>query len=185
LAKELGMSKSGLFAHFGSKEDLQIQTIEAAEMMFGESIIHPACEAGLGLTRLYWLLEGYIRYLEQSVFSGGCFFASAAAEFDDRPGRVRDRIAVSMHKWNDKIEGAVGEGIAAGEIDPAVDREQLAFELEAIGHHANFTRRLMSDERSFEKARAAFYARLWQASTVGGKAVLENLRCAAPASSGA
>jgi AcrR family transcriptional regulator len=175
LAKELGMSKSGLFGHFGSKEDLQIQTIEAAEMMFGESIIHPACQAGTGLVRLHWLLEGYVRYLEQSVFSGGCFFASAAAEFDDRPGRVRDRIAVSMHKWNDKIEGAARAGQDAGEIDSAVDAAQLAFELEAIAHHANFCGRLMGDERSFEKARHAIAARLWDASTARGRSILESV----------
>ena len=173
LAKELHMSKSGLFAHFGSKEDLQIETIAAAEMMFGEAIIKPAFEVAPGLARLASLLEGYIvRYLEQSVFSGGCFFSAAAAEFDDQPGRVRDRIAVSMRKWNDKLEAEVRNGIDAGELYPSVEPAQLAFELEAITHHANFSRRLMGDERAFDRARTAIYERLTAVSTPKGRALL-------------
>jgi AcrR family transcriptional regulator len=173
LAKELHMSKSGLFAHFGSKEDLQIETIAAAEMMFGEAIVKPAFEESPGLARLASLLEGYIvRYLEQSVFSGGCFFSAAAAEFDDRPGRVRDRIAVSMRKWNDKIEGEVRNGIEAGDLNPSIEPAQLAFELQAITHHANFSRRLMGDERAFARARYAIYERLTAVTTPHGRAVL-------------
>jgi AcrR family transcriptional regulator len=172
LAKELGMSKSGLFAHFGSKEDLQVATIEAAEKMFYEAIIQPAHTIPAGLARLAALIEGYIRYLEEAVFSGGCFFTAAAAEFDDRPGRVRDRIAVSMHKWNDKIESEVRNGIEAGEIDQSIELSQLAFELEAITHQANFGRRLMSDPRSFERARHAVSERLSTASTDSGRALL-------------
>lgn len=175
LAKDLHMSKSGLFAHFGSKEDLQIETIEAAEIMFAESIILPACDAPAGLQRLACLLGNYIRYLEESVFSGGCFFSAAAAEFDDRPGRVRDRIAESMHKWNEKIETQVRAGIDAGEIDPAIDPAQLAFELEAIVAHANFSRRLMADERAFERARTAIHNHLSSAATPHGKDVVATL----------
>jgi len=176
LAKELHMSKSGLFAHFGSKEDLQIEAIAAAEMMFGEAIIRPAFEGPPGLARLASLLEGYIaRYLEQSVFSGGCFFSAAAAEFDDRPGRVRDRIALSMRKWNDKLEAEARNGIEAGELVPTIEPAQLAFELEAITHHANFSRRLMGDERAFVRARNAIYERLTAVSTYQGRAVLAAL----------
>jgi AcrR family transcriptional regulator len=173
LAKELQMSKSGLFAHFGSKEDLQIETIAAAELMFGEAIVRPAFEGPPGLARLASLLEGYIvRYLEQSVFSGGCFFAAAASEFDDRPGRVRDRIALSMRKWNDKLEAEIRNGIEAGELLPEVEPAQLAFELQAITHHANFSRRLMADERAFMRARNAIFGRLTSVSTPHGRAVL-------------
>jgi AcrR family transcriptional regulator len=173
LAKELQMSKSGLFAHFGSKEDLQIETIAAAELMFGEAIIRPAFEGPPGLTRLASLLEGYIvRYLEQSVFSGGCFFAAAASEFDDRPGRVRDRIALSMRKWNDKLEAEIRNGIEAGELLPGVEPSQLAFELQAITHHANFSRRLMRDEKAFARARNAINERLTSVSTPQGRVVL-------------
>jgi AcrR family transcriptional regulator len=172
LAKEIGMSKSGLFAHFGSKEDLQIATIEAAEVMFGESIVHPAYQAAPGLARLASLLEGYIRYLEEAVFSGGCFFSAAAAEFDDRPGRVRDRVIVSMRKWDEKIECEIRRGMEAGEIEPRVEPGQLAFELEAIAPQANFNRRLMGDERAFLRARAAIRSRLLSVSTSKGRAIL-------------
>jgi AcrR family transcriptional regulator len=172
LAKELGMSKSGLFAHFGSKEDLQVATIEAAEKMFGQAIINPAHNAPAGLQRLAALIEGYIRYLEESIFSGGCFFSAAAAEFDDRPGRVRDRVAISMQKWNNMIELEIRNGIAGGEIDASVDPSQLSFELEAMTHQANYGRRLMSDPRSFERARHAVEERLSNASTDHGKALL-------------
>jgi AcrR family transcriptional regulator len=172
LAKELRMSKSGLFAHFGSKEDLQVATIEAAEKMFAEAIIHPANNAPAGLARLAALIEGYIRYLEEAVFSGGCFFTAAAAEFDDQLGRVRDRIAISMKKWNDIIECEVRGGIAADEIERSIDPGQLAFELEAITHQANFGRRLMSDQQSFARARFAIAERLSTASTDKGKSLL-------------
>jgi AcrR family transcriptional regulator len=175
LAKELGMSKSGLFAHFGSKEDLQIAAIEAAEKMFGQSIIQPAHNVPAGLQRLAALIEGYIRYLEESVFSGGCFFSAAAAEFDDRPGRVRDRVAISMQKWNNMIELEVRNGIAGGEIEASVDPSQLSFELEAMTHQANFGRRLMSDPRSFERARHAVAERLLSASTASGTALLRGV----------
>ena len=173
LAKELHMSKSGLFAHFGSKEDLQIETIAAAEIMFGQAIVKPAFDGPPGLARLASLLEGYIvRYLEQSVFSGGCFFSAAAAEFDDQPGRVRDRIAVSMRKWNDMLEAEARNGIEAGELNHSVEPAQLAFELEAITHHANFSRRLLGDEKAFVRARQAIHNRLAAVSTRRGRAVL-------------
>ena len=172
LAKELGMSKSGLFAHFGSKEDLQVATIEAAEKMFGHAIIQPAFTAPAGIARLAALTEGYIRYLEESIFSGGCFFAAVAAEFDDQPGRVRDRIAVSMQKWNDMIELEVRNGIAAGEVEPSIEPAQLAFELKAMTHEANFGRRLMSDPQSFARARKAILERISSASTDLGRSLL-------------
>lgn len=172
LAKEMGMSKSGLFAHFGSKEDLQIATIEAAELMFADTVMLPAFEAAPGLGRLASLLEGYIRYLEDAVFPGGCFFSAVAAEFDDRPGRVRDRIVVSMRKWDDKIMSEIRRGIEAGEILEDVVPEQLAFELEAIAPQANFNRRLMGDAQAFVRARSAIRCRLASVSTSKGKAIL-------------
>ena len=180
LAKELGMSKSGLFAHFGSKEDLQIATIDAATHMFGNAIIKPAYESPVGLTRLAALLEGYIRYLEESVFSGGCFFSAAAAEFDDQPGRVRDRIAEIMRVWADKLEQEARLAMEAGQLKPSVDPRQLIFELEALTHHANFGRRLMADKQAFSRARNAIYERLSNASTSRGRASLKNPTSTSP-----
>ena len=176
LAKELDMSKSGLFAHFGSKEDLQIATIEAAEKMFGETIIHPACEASPGIARLAALLERYVQYLEHSVFPGGCFFSAVAAEFDDRPGRVRDRIAESMRTWSDIIERQVADAIALGELLTATDPKQLAYELQGLTHHANFARRLMDDAGAFHRARTAIRDRLQGAATPHGRAILLTIK---------
>ncbi len=174
LAKEMGMSKSGLFAHFGSKEDLQIATIDAASHMFGNAIVKPAYASPNGLPRLAALLEGYIRYLEESVFSGGCFFSAAAAEFDDQPGRVRDRIAQSMQIWADMLEQEARFAVEEGQLKPTVDPRQLIFEVEAVTHHANFGRRLMADLQAFSRARTAIYERLNSASTPRGRASLTN-----------
>ena len=180
LAKELDMSKSGLFAHFGSKEDLQIATIEAAEEMFGKAIIKPAHTAAPGLGRLTSLLEGYIRYLEQPIFSGGCFFAAVAAEFDDQPGRVRDRIALSMRTWFGKIEAECRHAVESGQVDPSTDPKQLAFELEAYNHHANFGHRLMADEGAFNHARRGIRQRLLSIATPKGRALLPSAKTAKP-----
>ena len=101
------MSKSGLFAHFGSKEDLQLATIEEARQRYAREVIEPACAAGSGITRLHALCEAFLSYLERAVFPGGCFFASAMAEFDARhPGPVRDRIAECQDQWMDTLERA-------------------------------------------------------------------------------
>jgi AcrR family transcriptional regulator len=90
LAGELNMSKSGLFAHFGSKEDLQLATVQAAAQRFLDDVVLPAQTAQEGAPRLRAYCEGYVDHLERSVFPGGCFWGAAAAEFDDRPGPVRD-----------------------------------------------------------------------------------------------
>src|SRR6476661_4051000 len=90
LADAVGMSKSGLFAHFGSKEELQLATVEAASAIFDELVIDPAEEAAPGLPRLRAYIDGFLEHVELSVFPGGCFFVSAMSELDTRPGPVRD-----------------------------------------------------------------------------------------------
>lgn len=160
LAKELGMSKSGLFAHFGSKEELQIATIGAAEIAFTQAIIKPALVAAEGLARLRALLERYVEYLSGGTFSGGCFFSAAAAEFDDRPGRVRDRIIVSMEKWNDLLVGEARNARARGELPADLDDEQLVFELKAFTHEANFHLRLVGEVAVCERALRGIRTRL-------------------------
>ncbi|HEX8188504.1 MAG TPA: helix-turn-helix domain-containing protein, partial [Pyrinomonadaceae bacterium] len=96
LAAELSMSKSGLFAHFGSKEELQLATVEAARDVFVREVVRPAFGAPRGLARLWQLCDVWLGYVRREVFRGGCFFAAAAAEFDGRPGAVRDRVAAIM-----------------------------------------------------------------------------------------
>lgn len=173
LAKELGMSKSGLFAHFGSKEELQIATIEAAEIAFGCANIEPAKAVPPGIGRLYAFLENYLKYLEDSIFPGGCFFSAVAAEYDDRPGRVRDRIAVSMQKWRDLLEGQARAAEQQGELQPGVDPVQLVFELKAFTHEANFIRRLLEDGSALDQARRAVRDRVYSVASEAGRAVLK------------
>ena len=94
LASELSMSKSGLFAHFGSKEELQVATVEAARAIFIREVIKPAFDATEGLVRLYKLCDIWLSYVQSGVFRGGCFFAAAAAEFDSRPGQRHHRAEI-------------------------------------------------------------------------------------------
>jgi AcrR family transcriptional regulator len=148
LAAETEMSKSGLFGHFGSKEELQLATVDAAAKRFAEEVAGPALEVPSGIERLRALCDAYIGYLEREVFSGGCFWAAVTAEFDDRPGPVRDRIRDGMAAW---IGGLEQEAEAAGIEDPA----QLAFELVAVAQAANSRSRLFGDRDAFGRARAA------------------------------
>ena len=99
LAEATGMSKSGLFAHFGSKEELQLATVDHAAELFVREVIAPAREAPRGLARVWALCENMIDYAERQVFPGGCFFAAASFEFNRRPGAVRDRIQHMLATW--------------------------------------------------------------------------------------
>ena len=155
LATDLGMSKSGLFGHFGSKEELQLATIEAADAVLRHEVIEPAIEMESGLQRLRALIEGYVRYLEREVFPGGCFISAAAAEFDGRPGQVRDAIAAASRAWGNELEGQAGVAVAKGEIPEGTDPTQLAFELNALADGANAVYQLHGDRRAFERARMA------------------------------
>ena len=148
LANDLGMSKSGLFRHFGSKEELQLATVEEAARIFVEAVVEPALEVEEGEARLRELVDRYIGHLEAQVFSGGCFWSATQTEFDDRPGPVRDAIAGGVQAWTD---GIAREARIAGVEDP----EQLAFELVSIAQGANARYRLLKDERAFELARVA------------------------------
>jgi AcrR family transcriptional regulator len=146
LAAELQMSKSGLFAHFGSKQDLQLATIEAAATRFRATVVDPALELPEGAPRLRALTE---RYLDQvDTYSGGCFWAATSAEYDDRPGPVRDAIAASLDAWLTALER---EARNAGAESP----RRLAFEIYSLAMGANARYRLSGDKRVFGYAREA------------------------------
>jgi AcrR family transcriptional regulator len=169
LATELAMSKSGLFAHFGSKEELQLATIEEARQRYAQEVIEPARAAGSGITRLYALCEAFLSYLERAVFPGGCFFASAMAEFDGKPpGPVRDRIAQCQDQWMATLERAAREGQQRGELRTATDPRQLAFELEAALLSANWYYHLFNDATYFDRARRAVRVCLASEATPAG-----------------
>jgi AcrR family transcriptional regulator len=131
LADAVGMSKSGLFAHFGSKEELQLATIETAWDLFGELVIDPALAEPTGIERLVGLTENFLRHVEENVFPGGCFFASVVTEMDTRAGPVRDRALAALAGWLDRLTTAARDAQAEGAIAPGEDIDQLVFELES------------------------------------------------------
>ena len=140
------MSKSGLFAHFGSKQELQLATIEAAVERF-RAVIAPAMEAADGAPRLRAMSEAYLAHLEQGDYPGGCFWAATAAEYDDKPGPVRDAIAAALDAWLGELER---QARIAGAAEPA----RFAFELYAVVTAANSRYRLSGDAAVFGYARA-------------------------------
>jgi AcrR family transcriptional regulator len=164
LATELGISKSGLFAHFGSKEELQLAVVNAARNIFVDHVIRPAYEEH-GLKRLRTLYENWISYGDSKTFPGGCFFSAVSLEFDDRPGKVRDQIMTLMKMWLGTLEETARAAQKAGEIRKDVDPHQLAFEMHALATAANWSSRLFQDKTAFRTARTAVLERLEQLST--------------------
>jgi AcrR family transcriptional regulator len=164
LADAVGMSKSGLFAHFGSKEELQLATFETAEAMFAEQVVEPASRAATGIERLRQLVENYLTWV-QGPNPGGCFFASVAAEMDTRPGPVRDRVVRFTIEWLALLEAAVRDALAEGTVDPAEDAAQLAFEVEAHLFLANALFVVGREQLSLQRARRAIERRLAPAAT--------------------
>jgi AcrR family transcriptional regulator len=148
LAAEMEMSKSGLFGHFGSKEELQLAAIESARRRFVAEVWAPIADREPGAQRLRQLCENYVGYMERQVFPGGCFWATVTAEFDNRPGPVRDAVRDGMAAW---LESLRSEAEAAGFDDPA----QVAFEINAAAQGANSGFQLFGDRGAFARARAA------------------------------
>jgi AcrR family transcriptional regulator len=160
LAHEVGMSKSGLYAHFDSKLDLQLATIDAAQAVFDREVVEPSRTAEPGVARVLALADGFLSHVERGVFPGGCFFAAVAAEMNVRPGPVRDRIGLFVAGWMGAIETAIREAQAGGELDPAADPGQLAFETNALLVGANLAFPLFGDPRILDRARVGVRARL-------------------------
>jgi AcrR family transcriptional regulator len=155
LADRVGMSKSGLIRHFGSKEGLQLAALEAAIARFTAEVWEPVAEQPPGLTRLRATCASWISYLERGVFPGGCFLSSASLEFDDRPGPVRDEVAAAMSRWLGILARDAEIARVAGELPAGTDPEQIAFELNAIFMGTNWAARLLRDEATFERAARA------------------------------
>jgi AcrR family transcriptional regulator len=159
LADHIGMSKSGLYAHFGSKEELQLATIDTAGEIFAAEVIAPARDATTPLAKIEVLCEQFLSHLERRVFPGGCFFASTAAEFDTHPGLVRERIAGFQRDWTDQLTRLVSEAQAAGQLR-AEEPSQLAFELNAHLLMANTAFLLYDTPEAIQMGRTAIAARL-------------------------
>lgn len=165
LATELRVSKSGVFAHFGAKEELQLATIEFANGVFVAEVVEPAQRIPPGVARLLGLYEHWLRYSRERVFAGGCFFFSVTTEFDARTGRVHDRLARTQSAWIAHQRRIVVDARQLGELDPATDEVQLVFELDALAKAANAEAVLFDDPRSYELAWSAIVARIRSAAT--------------------
>jgi AcrR family transcriptional regulator len=164
LADHVGMSKSGLFAHFRSKEDLQVATIDAAAEMFDREVWQPGMAAPAGVRRVVSQCEAFFSYLERAVFPGGCFFVAAAAELDAKPGPVRDHLRVVYSRILEGLAGVVREAQVLGEINPTADVAQLTFELDALMLGANFAYVFFGDPAALDRARLAIRQRLARAA---------------------
>jgi AcrR family transcriptional regulator len=161
LASATGMAKSSVYVLFGSKEQLQLATIDAARASFITHVINPALTSTApGRQRLLQLCNGYLDYVEQRVFPGGCFFVTAAAEMGGRHGQVRDRVAEYQRQWRELLTQTTHDAHSAGELGPDSDPEQLAFELGAMLAGANLAAVLHNDNTIIDRAREAIRSRV-------------------------
>ncbi|MGP4112666.1 TetR/AcrR family transcriptional regulator [Streptomyces sp. 4N509B] len=160
IATELGLSKSGVFALFGSKEELQLATIRAARAVFAEHVVRPTEEVPPGLEQVWRLCQGYLAYSRERVFPGGCFFFTVSAEFSARPGPVHDAVASARAEWLGFVEDTIEQARAAGALRSGVAARQLAFELVALLEMANVQSVLFGDSSGYEAAESGIRARL-------------------------
>lgn len=176
LANELRMSKSGLFAHFGSKEDLQIATLETASRIFVADVVEPTAHIEHGLPRLAAYLDAWIDSVANTRNRGGCFFYAVSAEMDDRPGRVRDFISKLTRDWIDRLTRELKLAIRLGELKRSCDAELLVFQLHGFVQEGNWFRRLQKNDRAFQMTRESVYRALDLHATTAGRAVLVDAR---------
>jgi AcrR family transcriptional regulator len=166
LANRLGISKSGVVLHFGSKEELQLATVAAAAQRFVTRVCDPAMRQPVGLARLWWLCWGWIDYVDHRLFPGGCFFSTVGAEFHSRPGRVRDAIAAAHLRWMELLHRQVEAAQGAAELSSDIEPAQLAYELDALVRQANLGRQLHHDQHACARSRRAVRDRLTSVALV-------------------
>jgi AcrR family transcriptional regulator len=173
LAEDLGMSKAGVYGHFGSKERLQLETVAHGREIFRQHVTVPAQQAPPGLPRLWALCTTYLAYVAAGVFPGGDFFVTVANEYDTRPGRIHDEIAADIARWMRLLEDHIVDAVELGHL-AACDPVQLAFELEALLVAGNHVYHLNNDPRALELARAGIARRLEDLRTPGAPALAES-----------
>ncbi|MEO8280763.1 MAG: TetR/AcrR family transcriptional regulator [Ideonella sp.] len=181
LAELMGMSKSGVFAHFGSREELQISVIREYHAKFEEEVFYPAMSDARGLPRLVALFQRWVRRVSVEIDSG-CIYISGAVEFDDRPGPVRDALAGMVHAWRDALERAIGMAISEGHLREDTEPAQLLFEVHglilALHHDARFLR----DVDALGRARKAFDRMIASHATDVGRRALATRQTAGASS---
>jgi AcrR family transcriptional regulator len=156
LAAEVGMSKSGLFAHFGSKRDLQMAVLEEAAETFIEIVIRPAVREPRGEPRVQALFQGWLTWTERAALEGGCLLASSPWEFDDRPGPVRELLRRTLMELHHTLARAAEISVEQGHFSAGLDTEQFAFEMHAIMLGYHIQKRLFRHEDATDRARRAF-----------------------------
>ncbi len=160
LAEPAGLSKAGLFAHFGSKEELQLATLKSVRDTVAREVFIPAFRAPRGLKRLLAVCDRWLAYAESETFRGGCPIAAASTEFDGRPGPVRDYTAECMLELRHTLARLLREAKEAGELAKEADPEQLAYEFHALALGANGVYQLHDDPQAFARSRRAIKERL-------------------------
>ncbi len=156
LAELSGLSKSGLFSHFGSKEALQQSVLESVVEEFRCHVIRPALRESTGIARLRRLFTAWLDWTAAEERSGGCPLLGAATELDDRPGELRDYLVARQRAWLECIAVIANRAVVEGSLRGDLDVEQLAFEFNGIGLGFNFAHRLLCDRRATARAHAAF-----------------------------
>jgi AcrR family transcriptional regulator len=156
LAGEMHISKSGLFAHFRSKEDLQIETLGAAARRFIETVMLPAFRKPRGLPRVRQVFENWMRWATDPSLPGGCLFVAAAVEWDDREGRPRDYVVNTQKQLLAALARSAALAVEVGHFRADLDSEQFAFEMYSILLGYSHQRRLLRDPKAERRARAAF-----------------------------
>jgi AcrR family transcriptional regulator len=156
LAADLTLSKSGVFAHFQSKESLQLQVLDFAALRFVEIVVRPSMTAPPGERRIRAMFESWLSWPKPEALPGGCFFVAAATELDDRPGPLRDRLVELQLRWLGLLSESARQAVAEGEFQPDIDGEQFAHDLYGVMlafHHAS---RLLRDPNAKARARRSF-----------------------------
>jgi AcrR family transcriptional regulator len=154
LAEQTGMSKSGLFAHFRSKETLQLETLERARERFTDLVIRPTLATPRGERRVRALFDSWLDW-ETGALQGGCIFVTATAEFDDQPGPMRDAVVRIQQDWMDFVATVVGTAVSEGDFHADLDTEQLAFTLQGLMLGYHHAARLMRDPKALAHTRRA------------------------------
>jgi AcrR family transcriptional regulator len=153
LAGEVEMRKSSLFSLFGSKEELQLATLEAAVESFRDQVWGPVEDLEPGLPRLLGLCDSWLDYHRRETLPGGCFLTTATVEFDARPGPLRDAVAETMERWHGALEREARTAAKAGELPAGADPADIAFELNALAAAASYGFQLSRDPEVFARAR--------------------------------
>ena len=154
LAESTGMSKSGLFAHFRSKESLQLETLERGRERFTDLVIRPTLAAPRGIARVRALLDHWLVW-ETEALQGGCIFVTGSVEFDDQPGPMRDALVRNQKDWGEFIATVAGTAVSEGDFRADLDTEQFSFTLQGLMYAYHHTARLLRDPKALDHTRAA------------------------------